>query len=373
MMLVRLGAVLLGFLLLVGCQPAMISADVDLLPTATVTRAQPLVAAITIRPTMTPSPFPVVIIDLSPSDTPPAAIVLPAANELETATALPTPTETAPPTETPVPTETATPIPTFTPPALPGTSANEHYWLRRPVPDDGVVWTNKVYPYASTRGGALRPHHGVEFDVQNGSPVLAAAAGTVVTAGDDSSSLFGPETNFYGNLVVIEHQSKYNGMPLYTLYGHLSQVGVAVGQQVEALQPIGLVGSTGVADGPHLHFEVRVGCNQYGCTRNPSLWLYPFKDYGTIAGRIVRPNGTPIEGFQVTATRVDAASTYKGTTTYSGNTVNADDGWNENFVIDDVNAGYYQINFKVNGVRYKEQFWVYPYLTTFVEIVVDAP
>ncbi len=364
---------LLGFLFLVGCQPALISADIAPLPTATITRAQALVAAITIQPTITPTPFPVVIVDLSPTDPPPPAIVLPAVNELETATPIPTPTQTSLPTETLIPTETATPIPTFTPPALPGTSANEHYWFRRPVPEDGVVWTNKVYPYASTRGGTLRPHHGVEFDVPNGSLVIAAGAGTVVVAGDDSAAMYGPETNFYGNLVVIEHQAKHNGQSVYTLYAHLSQVGVAVGQQVEALQPIGLVGASGVADGPHLHFEVRVGCNQYECTRNPGLWLYPFRDYGTIAGRIIRPNGTLIEGFQVTATRIDAASRYKGTTTYTGNTVNPDAGWNENFVIDDVNAGYYQINFKVGDVRYKEEFWVYPYQTTFIEIVVDAP
>lgn len=351
----------------------MISADIAPLPSATIMQAPALAAAITIQPTITPTPFPVVIVDLSPTDTPPPAMVLPAVTELASATPLPLPTETLPPTVTLVPTESPTPIPTFTPPALPGTSANEHYWFRRPVPDDGVVWTNKVYPYASTRGGTLRPHHGVEFDVPNGSLVIAAGAGTVVVAGNDSAAMYGPETNFYGNLVVIEHQAKYKGQAVYTLYAHLSQVGVVVGQQIESLQPIGLVGATGVADGPHLHFEVRVGCNQYNCTRNPGLWLYPFKDYGTIAGRIVRPNGTLIEGFQVTTSRIDASSRYKGTTTYTGSTVNADDGWNENFVIDDVKAGYYQINFKVDGVRYKEEFWVYPYHTTFVEMVVDAP
>ena len=346
--------------------------DRSLLPTATVERDAPLVAAVSIRPTNTPTPFPVVVVDLNPTE-PPAALALPAVEELNTSTPVPTPTDPPLPTETAIPTETPTPQPTFTPPALPGTSANEHYWLRRPVPDGGVVWTNKVYPYGSTRSGTLRPHHGVEFDVPNESLVISSAAGTVVVAGDDSAAVYGPEPNFYGNLVVIAHETPYNGQTVYTLYGHLSQVGVAVGQKVEALQPVGLVGASGIADGPHLHYEVRVGCNRYDCTRNPSLWLYPFREHGTVAGRIVRPNGTLIEGFQVTVNRIDARSPYKGTTTYVGTTVRADDGWNENFVIDDVKAGYYQINFRVDGTRYKEEFWVYPYQTTFVEMVVDAP
>jgi murein DD-endopeptidase MepM/ murein hydrolase activator NlpD len=82
-----------------------------------------------------------------------------------------------------------------------------------PCPRGGVVWTDKVYPYGGTRGGTLRPHHGVEFMVPNGTPMLAAASGTVVVAGNDSVEVYGPQTGFYGNLVVIELDSRYQGQP----------------------------------------------------------------------------------------------------------------------------------------------------------------
>ena len=107
---------------------------------------------------------------------------LPSASELTaqapTTTTTPLPSPTNPPaTETPA--ETNTPAPTFTPPSLPFTSAEEHFWFRRPVPEGTAVWTDKEYPYGSTKGGQLRTHHGVEFNVDYNTPILAAAAGTV--------------------------------------------------------------------------------------------------------------------------------------------------------------------------------------------------
>lgn len=234
------------------------------------------------------------------------------------------------------------------------------------------MWTDKTYPYGSTRGGTLRPHHGVEFAVPSGTPIFASAAGTVVVAGNDNDFAFGPQTNFYGNLIVIQHETAYRGQTVYTLYAHLSTIGVQIGQKVESQQAIALSGASGIADGPHLHFEVRIGRNDYNSTRNPVLWLYPFSDHGTVAGRVVAQNGTPIEGVLVTASRIDARSTYKGTTTYTGQTVNDDNGWRENFAIDDVHGGYYLIQATVNNRKYKEEVWVYPRQTTFVELVTDV-
>ena len=77
--------------------------------------------------------------------------------------------------------------------------------------------------------------------------------------------------------------------PLYTLYGHLSEIDVQVGQQVTAGQQIGKVGQAGIATGSHLHFEVRLGENTYQASRNPELWLTPHLDangqpMGAIAG-----------------------------------------------------------------------------------------
>lgn len=276
-------------------------------------------------------------------------------------------------TDAPPATATPTPPPTFTPPALPFTSPLEHYWLRRPVPEGDAVWTDKAYPYGNTRGGMLRPHHGVEFNVSRGTEILAAASGTVVVSGDDATVAYGPHTNFYGNLVVIELDSRLDGRSVYTLYGHLSQVLVSVGQSVQAQEVIALSGASGVADGPHMHFEVRVGENSYDNTRNPLLWLYPFPDRGTVAGRVTWPNGELAQQAPVRLRRVDAPSRYAATTTYAGKSVNGDDGWDENFALDDVDAGYYEIVVEANGEKFKENVWVYPYRTSFVEIVLDSP
>ena len=67
----------------------------------------------------------------------------------------------------------------------------------------------------------------------------------------------------YGKAIVIEHSFKYNGEALYTLYAHLDELLVVKGEVVQSGQKIGLMGNTGKTTGPHLHFEVRVGKNEY--------------------------------------------------------------------------------------------------------------
>ncbi|MCE9578764.1 MAG: peptidoglycan DD-metalloendopeptidase family protein [Deltaproteobacteria bacterium] len=87
------------------------------------------------------------------------------------------------------------------------------------------------------------PHPGLDIAAREGTEVDAAAAGKVVRAGAAGT---------YGNLVVIRHP---NG--LETRYAHLSAVTVKEGDHVDTGDPVGLVGHTGRATGPHLHFEVR--------------------------------------------------------------------------------------------------------------------
>ena len=89
-----------------------------------------------------------------------------------------------------------------------------------------------------------RLHAGIDFGVRTGTPVHAAAAGVIVA----SQYMRG-----YGNVVMIAH-----GSDLSTVYAHLSRRIVAVGQHVEKGQVIALSGATGLATGPHLHFEIRV-------------------------------------------------------------------------------------------------------------------
>jgi murein DD-endopeptidase MepM/ murein hydrolase activator NlpD len=92
--------------------------------------------------------------------------------------------------------------------------------------------------------GTTRFHSGVDIDGACGQPIFAAEDGTVLSAGSNGG---------YGLATVIDH-----GDGLSTLYGHQSSLGVSSGQAVERGQQIGLVGTTGLSTGCHLHFEVRV-------------------------------------------------------------------------------------------------------------------
>jgi murein DD-endopeptidase MepM/ murein hydrolase activator NlpD len=87
-----------------------------------------------------------------------------------------------------------------------------------------------------------RLHQGVDFGAAYGSPVMAAAAGTISFAGVHGG---------HGNYIMLVHRPG-----LATAYAHLSRFAVHVGQQVAQGQVIGYVGSTGLSTGPHLHYEV---------------------------------------------------------------------------------------------------------------------
>ncbi len=351
-------------LLLMGCQPGalestgpqQLAAAVDLVPTPTL---QPPLAQPVIEYSEPPPAAEMPSFSLArPED---EAVVQEAEQTVEaTAVASPTPTRAGP---------TATP----TPPNLRFTSPNEHYWFWRPIHEGQSNWTDKVYPYGSTRGGTLRPHHGVEFYVPEGTQVLAVADGTVVFAGSDSERTFGPSANFYGNLVVIEHDTRLEGQPVYTLYGHLSEPQVVEGQRVLMQQQIALSGASGVADGAHLHFEVRVGENTYKHTRNPRLWLYPFPDRGVVVGRVVTSNGEVWHELVVSLTSSDGTNLGHTTTTYAAGGVNSDPLWNETFVFDDVGGGSYKAVVQIGEERVTKEVVVQPYQTTYVEIVIDPP
>lgn len=354
----------LSLALLAGCQSDSNSPAINPAPTTVPAQASsPL------------PPPPPVLVTVSLSSERSSFSPLSAGELAETATinaqAQSTPQQTLPAETATIPPPTETPLPTFTPPALPKTPEWEHYWLRRPVPEESTVWTDKAYPYGSTRGGELRAHHGVEFNVPAGTAVMAAASGTVVTAGKDDVDLLGDSNDFYGNVVVIQHDTGLEDQPVYSLYGHLSRILVEVGDKVNALDTIALSGASGVADGAHLHFEVRVGSNDYGSTRNPLLWLYPFPDRAVVAGRVVYPDGTLARNVPLNLRRVDAPSPYAATTSYADDSVNPDDVWDENFALDDVYAGYYELTVGTGEDKIKKEFWVHPYQTSFVEIVLE--
>ena len=105
-------------------------------------------------------------------------------------------------------------------------------------------------------GGAPEFHPGLDIAAPMGTTVTAAASGTVISAG-----WYGG----YGNYILID-----DGGGMATGYGHLSQIFVSNGQQVQKGQAIGAVGSTGRSTGPHLHFEVRMN----GKPTDPAGYLH---------------------------------------------------------------------------------------------------
>jgi len=147
----------------------------------------------------------------------------------------------------------STPAPTAPSPSAPATP--------KPSPSSGGLF---IHPTAGTvtqgygsAGGenGYTFHNGIDFGGPVGTPIVAAATGTVITASGG-----GP----YGNHVMIAHQ--LNGKTYTTVYAHMSSLNARAGQRVSQGQQIGALGSTGNSTGPHLHFEIHVGGYSYSAT-----------------------------------------------------------------------------------------------------------
>ncbi len=266
-------------------------------------------------------------------------------------------------------------------------------FLQNPIspPDNDVV--DQTYRFGSTQSGMRDPHHGVEFLNRFGTPVQAAGDGVVVVAGTDLDptsahgewpiTFYGPYSNFYGNLVVIEHplpasvQQAFPEMtgPIYSLYGHLSEIAVQVGQSVQAGQRIGSVGMAGIATGSHLHFEVRLGENSYKASRNPELWLAPRLDsdgqpMGALAGRFLDSYGDYLEMPSITIQRLpggpDGPSDFQvALITYEEKGLVGQPPFLESFGLGSLPAGQYRLSFPMGGLR-EELVQIYPGQLTVV-------
>jgi murein DD-endopeptidase MepM/ murein hydrolase activator NlpD len=125
------------------------------------------------------------------------------------------------------------------------TSAKKRLW-RKPfiMPLKGRI-SGEFGERRILNGNPRSPHGGLDIAAPAGTPVRAAAAGRVAFTG---------KFFFYGNFVVIDH-----GLGVFTLYAHLDSILVKKGEPVTGGQTVGLVGSTGRATGPHLHFAVTIG------------------------------------------------------------------------------------------------------------------
>ena len=124
-----------------------------------------------------------------------------------------------------------------------GSTAVSLTGLKWPVPSCSIITSRFGYRTSPT-AGASSYHGGLDIGAGQGATIVAAGSGTVILASYNGG---------YGNCVMINH-----GNGIVTLYGHMESISVSSGQQVSKGQTIGKVGSTGVATGPHCHFEIRV-------------------------------------------------------------------------------------------------------------------
>jgi hypothetical protein len=258
-----------------------------------------------------------------------------------------------------------------TPPAQP--AAPRHAWLQRPIADgDGNPHIDGSYLYGSTMGGRFQQHQGVEFNNPAGTPVRAAADGTVVFAGPAEAG---------AGTVVIRHDRQWEGRHLFTAYYHNASLDVSVGQRVGGGEVIARVGNTGRATNEHLHFEVHVAPTddvaavvdpavRYPPNAvNPQLWIEPLPGTGIVAGVAFDGSGQPVPRARIyglvlpfpTETPFSFAETY-------GDGARGSPAYGEHFAVGDVPAGTYTLGVMIEGRRVWRRLRVEPGMVTWVEL-----
>lgn len=123
-------------------------------------------------------------------------------------------------------------------------------------PAQGVI-SNAFGLQRSINGGPYSGHSGTDIANEEGTPLYAAASGTVALA----QAMY-----LYGNVVIIDH-----GAGVFSSYNHMSSISVAVGQQVAQGDYLGAMGQTGFVNGPHVHWEAVV----HGLRVNATLFTQP--------------------------------------------------------------------------------------------------
>jgi murein DD-endopeptidase MepM/ murein hydrolase activator NlpD len=309
--------------------------------------------------------------EASPSSTPKVVLSLPSISP------------TGPlPTETPIPIPSATfgAMQLFFPTVIPVEGAEyrpplyptpwalmpfDHFYFAAPIsasyPGDPV----SDYRYGGIYFSPDVIHSGIDLPAPRGAEVLAAGSGTVVWAGIGLYS--GSQYNIkdpYGLAVAIRHDFGYKSQLLYTVYAHMEEVDVIVGQWVTTGDVVGHVGSTGMTTGPHLHFEVRLGDNDFWETRNPELWISPPQGDGVLVGRVMSTYGERLDSYQFYLKSLDTEEQYS-VITYGPLTANSDAYYNENVVLGDLPAGVYELNLPYGALNRKVTAQILPGQITY--------
>ena len=196
--------------------------------------------------------------------------------------------------------------------------------------------------------------------------MLAAGPGRVTWAGYGLYRGVDDTTDPYGLAVAIKHNFGYNGETLYTVYGHLQRVDVLVGQQVNTGDAIGLVGETGKVTGPHLHFEVRLGRNNFFESRNPELWLAPPEGWGILAALLMGTRGERLDSHMISV-HSKSGLRFWAVKSYGQGAAISDDYYQENLVLGDLPAGDYVVWIPFQGTTYNLDVHISPGMVTFFQ------
>jgi murein DD-endopeptidase MepM/ murein hydrolase activator NlpD len=378
-------------LLVVACRPAgqmvALTATVPVIAAATLTLPATPVAAPTQLPLPTATPRPPPTLTAVPTTLPAMTGTLPAvAGPATPASALrASPASATPPGATGELAERSCPDPAPPRPvyrhyALAGAAwptparlpAAERPRLSPPLISDGLPRLNEQYPYGYDGGGRYLLHNGLDFVEPRGTPLLAVADGAVVVAQPDAAERFGWRCDWYGQLVVLELDERWQEQAIYVLYGHVLNIVVEAGQRVRRGDIVADLGVGGATIGAHLHLEVRLGLNEFGATRNPHLWLEPAPGRGHIAGRLIDSDGRPWQGVQITAVAENGNGPSRVAWSYLVDPlplVNPDDVLAENFLLPDLPPGSYRLSATIQGAAYTATADVRPGQITPVEIL----
>jgi murein DD-endopeptidase MepM/ murein hydrolase activator NlpD len=248
---------------------------------------------------------------------------------------------------------------------------HDHFYFSPPVAniDLGAFTPSQRYGVIQEAGDPQipDPHLGLDIGLDAGTPVRAAAAGTVVWAG--YGLLYNSENYIddpYGISVAIRHDFGYDGERLYTVYAHLREVKVEKGDRVASGDVIGASGSTGLSTGPHLHFEVRSGLSNVYHTRNPELWLTPPQGYGVLVGRVTTSRNVLLLNKLIEIHSVETgrllASFYSYSTPYK---LLSDVYYKENAVLSNLAAGRYEVAIPYYGIWYRTEVEIKPGAITY--------
>ena len=241
---------------------------------------------------------------------------------------------------------------------------HEHFYFARPIAANMSYWLEINYRYGYIFPGENMIHTGIDIAAPMGTPIFAAASGTVTWAGHNFVEKSGNYPDPYGLAVAIRHDFGFEGRRITTIYAHMSRVDVKLGQYVTVGEQLGLVGNTGFTTGPHLHFEIRLQSPGTFTTRNPELWIVPPEGDGVLVGRVMDSYGLFLSTKTVTLTSLETTKTWTGYS-YGPQTVRSDDYYGENFVLSDLPAGRYRISIYFNMIKQQAEIQINPGLITF--------